>query len=56
MLTKDRYVLRRVKYYVKHYQDIGKLIDPMLLNSLIEQWSFDYDMEKMHSPEVLENE
>ena len=53
MITKDEYVLKRVKMVVADATKRKKEIEPSTLNELMEQWDFDYDMEKEYRPEAL---
>jgi|GEM_PF-5553629 len=43
-MTKDRYVLKRVKAFVLDKQLYKQSIDPDILDDLIKQWEFDYTM------------
>jgi hypothetical protein len=45
-MTKDNYVLNRVKMYMYDNLKKNKTIDPYILSELIEQWEFDYEIEK----------
>jgi hypothetical protein len=51
IISKEKYVLDRVTALIQAKK--GAAIDKQVLNELIEQWSFDYEMEKEHRPEVL---
>lgn len=53
MISKDKYVLDRVKKIVHHCVKENKSINSLVIEELIDQWSFDYDMEKEYRPEVL---
>lgn len=53
MLTKEKYVLNRVKGVLKNHVEKQRQYDIPLIISLIEQWEFDYDIEKAHRPETL---
>lgn len=53
MISKEEYALNRVKIIVDYYLKENRKINPSTLKELIEQWSFDYEMEKKHRPEVL---
>lgn len=53
MISKETYVLERTKSFVTYSNQQDKMINPKTLNNLIEQWSFDYEAEKIHRPEVL---
>lgn len=53
MVTKEEYVLHRVKHCLNHHVDKNKNLKLESLQWLIEQWEFDYEMEKSHRPEVL---
>ena len=54
MVTKEQYVMKRVKSLIKHNLDKDTMINPITLNNLIGQWAFDYEMEKAHNPQALE--
>lgn len=56
MITKEAYVLNRVKSFVDYSNKNNEMIQPAVLNDLIKQWSFDYEAEKTHRPEVLKEE
>jgi hypothetical protein len=51
IISKEKYILNRVTALIKSTK--GEKIDKNVLNELIEQWSFDYEMEKEYRPEVL---
>ena len=53
MISKDGYVLSRVKSMAKHAAKENERIKPLTLINLIEQWEFDYDIEKEYRPEIL---
>ena len=53
LISKEAYVLERIKSFVTYSNQQDKMINPETLNNLIEQWSFDYEAEKIHRPEVL---
>jgi hypothetical protein len=53
VISKEEYVLNKVKMIVDYYVKENKEINPFTLKELIEQWSFDYEMEKEYRPEVL---
>lgn len=53
VISIEEYVLNRVKVIVDYYVKENKEINPSTLKELIEQWSFDYEMEKKYRPEVL---
>ncbi|MCP1159301.1 hypothetical protein [Bacillus infantis] len=53
MISKDEYVLDRVRVFVSRYLKENKNIKPLVLDDLIDQWSFDYEMEKEFRPHVL---
>jgi hypothetical protein len=53
MISKETYVLRKVKGIIDRYLNENDKISPSILKELIEQWSFDYEMEKEYRPEVL---
>ena len=42
--TKESYVLSLIKNAIEHHLLKDQMINPITLNRLIEQWSFDYDM------------
>lgn len=54
MLSKEEYVIIQIKNYI--YLKIGdeESIIPYVLNELIEQWEFDYDMGSELRPHILE--
>ncbi|WP_170163368.1 hypothetical protein [Brevibacillus gelatini] len=43
-MTKDKYVLNRVKMAIYDNIKQNKTIDSYILSELIEQWEFDYDL------------
>lgn len=45
---RDKYVLERVKLSIQSKVEEGKSIEPSTLKYLIEQWEFDYEMDKLH--------
>lgn len=47
-ITKERYVLERVKLLTINKAKENKKIKPSNLKYLIEQWEFDYEMDKLH--------
>lgn len=47
MISKEDYVLQKVLL------TLNSNFDPKSLNSLIDQWAFDYDMDSEYRPEVL---
>lgn len=53
MISKEEYVLNHVKKIVNHYITASDELSPSLLNGLIDQWEFEYEMEKEYRPEVL---
>lgn len=53
IISKDKYILDRVKQIVHHCVKENKSINSLVLEELIDQWSFDYKMEKEYRPEVL---
>ena len=53
MMTKEEYVLKRVKNLVMYHLDKQEIIKPDIMHELMEQWAFDYDMEKEYRPEIL---
>lgn len=52
MISKEEYVLKRVKSLAKYNNANNSKIEPSLLKSLIEQWEFDYEIEKKYRPEL----
>ncbi len=52
-LTKEEYVLNKVKLLNMEYLFKKDNIDPYMLYELIKQWEFDYKMEREYRPEVL---
>lgn len=54
MITKEEYILNRTKFYVEKQLEQKKMINPEILNELMEQWNFDYEMELNYRPEILE--
>lgn len=56
MILKEEYVMGRVKSLVDRNAQTDTNIKSKLLLSLIEQWEFDYDMEKEYRPEILKKE
>lgn len=56
MITKEEYVLKRIKLVVADALKKDKAISPATLNELMEQWAFDYDMDKEYRPEALQQE
>lgn len=53
MVSKEEYVLSRVKSVANRCAERNEKIKPLTLISLIEQWEFDYEIEKEYRPEVL---
>lgn len=53
MISKEEYVLERVKMYEQLCAKEKRTKNSEVLNELIEQWTFDYEMEKQQRPEVL---
>lgn len=51
MISKEKYLLNRVTALIKSKK--GAAIDSQVLKELMEQWAFDYEMEKEYRPEVL---
>ncbi|WP_226035693.1 hypothetical protein [Aquibacillus saliphilus] len=56
MPTQEKYVLQRVKIYCDWNKKKDNKINPEVLIDLIDQWEFDYQMDKTYRPEVLEFE
>ncbi|WP_226035698.1 hypothetical protein [Aquibacillus saliphilus] len=56
MITQEKYALQRVKVYCDWKAKNNEKIRPLALIELINQWEFDYQIEKDHRPEVLEFE
>lgn len=54
MVSKEEYVLSKIIKLTIHKAKENKRIKPLSLLSLIEQWEFDYDMEKEYRPEILD--
>ncbi len=52
-LTKEEYVLNKVKLLNMGCLIKKDSIDPYMLHELIRQWEFDYKMEREYRPEVL---
>lgn len=48
MITKEQYVLERVKLFTINKVKNNEKIKPLNLKYLIEQWEFDYEMDKLH--------
>lgn len=53
MLTKEAYVLKHTKVYLKYFVEENKQVNPLELKEMIEQWEFDYDMDNEYKPESL---
>jgi hypothetical protein len=59
LISKEEYVRERVKLATNIFKKnnneltVNQLIQ---LSKLIRQWSFDYDIEKTHRPEILKKE
>ncbi len=47
-MTKDRYVLEKVKMFVIDILNNDQMINPYVLDELIDQWEFDYDLEQVY--------
>lgn len=47
MITKEEYVLIRIKSMVTRKAEVNEKIKPLSLLNLIEQWAFDYEMDKL---------
>lgn len=45
MVTKTEYVLDGIKRYLQYCEDENRDVDLHLLDRLIRQWEFDYEME-----------
>lgn len=54
MLTKEEYILSRIRSFISFKMDDEESINPFAINELIEQWSFDYDMKREFRPHILE--
>lgn len=54
LISKEEYILNELKCVADRYLKNNQNIDPLLLKELIEQWSFDYEIEKEYRPELLE--
>ena len=52
-VSKEAYVLKKVEYLIALKRVENKKIDPEVLDDLMKQWSFDYEMEKEYQPKVL---
>ena len=50
-MTKEEYILKNIEALINYYKDDS--IKASDLSNLINQWSFDYDMEKKYRPEIL---
>lgn len=48
VISKEKYVLERIKLYVLNKVKENKVIEASTLNYLVEQWEFDYEMDKLH--------
>ena len=53
MIPKGEYVLSRVKALAVNKAKENERIKPLTLINLIEQWEFDYEMDKEYFPEQL---
>jgi hypothetical protein len=53
LISKEEYILNQIKLTINAYLNKDQMINPIALDSLIKQWSFDYDVEKEYRPEVL---
>jgi hypothetical protein len=53
MISKEEYVLVRVKRLVERYSETKEPLKTSVFKELIAQWEFDYEMEKEYRPEVL---
>lgn len=47
-MTKDKYVLDRVKIYITHKLNKDGVIEACTLDELIDQWEFDYELEEQY--------
>lgn len=56
LISREEYVLKRIKSATNHFIIKNENLNPDLLKGLIDQWEFDYDMEKAYRPEVLMKE
>ncbi|WP_405101769.1 hypothetical protein [Oceanobacillus sp. FSL H7-0719] len=56
MITKEEYALPRVKNYLYRKAESNEIINVKVLINLIEQWEFDYEMEKEYRSEMLSRE
>lgn len=53
MISKEQYVLDRVKSYAQLCTMEKRKMRPATVTELIEQWSFEYEIEKQYRPEIL---
>lgn len=53
MISKEEYVLTSVKRILSQYDRLNTNLSSSDLLNLIDQWEFDYEMEKEYRPEVL---
>lgn len=47
-MEKDAYVLSMISLSIAYYAKQGKLIDPINLQTLIRQWEFDFEANKLN--------
>ncbi|MGD6876883.1 hypothetical protein [Bacillus infantis] len=52
--TKEKYILKRIQNSLDYYITKEQTIEPDEMKKLIDQWAFDYEMEKEYRPEMLE--
>ncbi|MNH66449.1 hypothetical protein D3C73_184800 [compost metagenome] len=53
MVTKEEYVLKRVMMLTEDHRERNIPMDAKVLDSLIKQWDFDYEAEKIYHPGEL---
>lgn len=53
LISKEEYILYKTRNMIEYYIEEEQLICPKMLNELIEQWCFDYEMDKEYRPEIL---
>lgn len=56
MITKEQYILKRICRSLDCCTAKGMKVEPEQMKNLIDQWAFDYEMEKEYRPEVLREE
>jgi len=54
LISRDEYVLNRVKVFLDWKAKINEKVNPLRLDTLISQWEFDYENDKQYQPEALE--